>query len=103
MVAVSCAAEGGAVKAQSDGAARVTRGADVYREQKCQSCHSIRSVGNTRAPLDDVGSRRSEDQILRWIVAPREMGPKVRKPAYDKLSKADIEALVAYLKTLRKP
>ena len=81
----------------------VTRGAEVYREQKCQACHSIAGVGNRRNPLDGVGSKLSEADIRKWIVAPREMNPKVRKRAYDKLPKDDLDALVAYLKTLRKP
>jgi cytochrome c2 len=88
--------------AQSNDAARVKRGTEVYREQKCQACHSIAGVGNKRYPLDDVGTKRTEDELRKWIVAPREMNPKVTKRAYDKLPKADLEALVAYLKTLRK-
>jgi mono/diheme cytochrome c family protein len=102
MVLVMCAGTGRSAEAQSDETARVKRGTEVYREQKCQACHSIGGVGNKRAPLDGVGSRRSEDQIRKWIVTPREMDPKVRKPAYDKLPKADVDALVAYVKTLRR-
>ena len=83
--------------------ARVTRGAEVYREQKCQACHSVAGVGNRRYPLDGVGTKLTEEEILTWIVAPREMNPKVRKRAYDKLPKGDLEALVAYLKSLRQP
>lgn len=93
---------GGSIFAQAD-PARVARGAGVYREQKCQACHSIAGAGSRRYPLDGVGSRLTEDDIRKWIVAPREMKPTVSKRAYDKLPKADLEALVAYLKGLRKP
>lgn len=79
------------------------RGAEVYRELKCQACHSIAGVGNKRYPLDGVGTKLTEEQIRKWIVAPREMNPKVSKKANDKLPKADLDALVAYLKSLRKP
>jgi len=90
------------VTAQSD-ETRVKRGAEVYRAQKCQACHSIAGVGNRRYPLDGVGSKLTEEDIRKWIVAPRDMNPKVSKRAYDKLPKADLEALVAFLKSLRKP
>ncbi|MEX1130276.1 MAG: c-type cytochrome [Vicinamibacterales bacterium] len=102
LLVVLMAACGGGAIAQSD-EARVTRGADVYREQKCQACHSIAGVGNKRYPLDGVGIKLTEEEIRKWIVAPREMNPKVSKRSYDKLPKADLEALVAYLKSLRKP
>lgn len=92
----------GSVNAQSE-EARVKRGADVYRAQKCQACHSIAGVGNKRHPLDGVGSKLAEVDIRKWIVAPREMNPKVSKRAYDKLPTADLDALVTYLKSLRKP
>ena len=101
LLIVLMAACGDGAVAQPD-EARVTRGADVYREQKCQACHSIAGVGNKRYPLDGVGARRTEEEIRKWIVAPREMNPTVSKRAYDRLPKADLEALVAYLKSLRK-
>ncbi|WP_291988450.1 c-type cytochrome [Luteitalea sp.] len=86
---------------QSD-EAREVHGARVYREQKCQACHSIEGVGNRRFPLDGVGAKLPVADIRKWIVAPREMNPRVRKKAYDKLAQRDLEALVAYLKGLRK-
>jgi len=101
LLVILMGAFGGEAIAQSD-EARMTRGAEVYREQKCQACHSIAGVGNRRYPLDGVGSKLTEEAIRKWIVAPREMNPKVSKRAYDELSKGDLEALVAYLKSLRK-
>lgn len=90
------------VQGQTDDDARVKRGVTVYREQRCQVCHSIAGVGNKRYPLDGVGDRLTDDEIRTWIVAPRKMNPKVAKKPYDKLPTADVDALVAYLKTLRK-
>jgi mono/diheme cytochrome c family protein len=103
VVSVMVACGGGGAVAQQDDEGRVKRGAEVYRAQKCQACHSIAGVGNKRYPLDGVGTKLTEEDIRKWIVAPREMNPKVRKRAYDKLPKADLDALVAYLKSLRKP
>lgn len=79
----------------------VARGKEVYRQQRCRVCHSIAGDGNRRYPLDGVASRLGEDALRKWIVAPREMQPGVRKRAYDRLPAADVAALVAYLKTLR--
>lgn len=100
IVLVACVG-GGRTEGQSGDGPRLARGAEVFKEQKCQACHSIAGVGSKRYPLDTVGSRRSEEEIRTWITAPREMNPKVSKRAYDKLPKADLDALVAYLKTLR--
>lgn len=75
----------------------VELGKSVYRQQRCQTCHSIGGVGNRRYPLDGVGTRLTEEQVRKWIVAPKEMDPKVRKRAYDKLPADELEALVTYL------
>jgi mono/diheme cytochrome c family protein len=89
--------------AQDQDRATLDRGREVYKQQRCQTCHSIDGVGNRRYPLDGVGARLTEEQIRKWIVAPREMDPKVRKRAYDKLPKQDLDALVAYMRSLEPP
>lgn len=91
-----------AAEAQTPADSVIARGQRVYEEERCRACHSIAGQGNRRYPLDGVGSRLTLDQLRKWIVAPREMDPKVRKRAYDKLSAADVEALVSYLASLRK-
>jgi mono/diheme cytochrome c family protein len=80
----------------------VERGKEVYKTQRCAMCHAIAGAGNRRHPLDDVGSRLTPDVIRTWIVAPQEMDPKVRKKAYA-LPPEDLDALVAYLRTLQAP
>lgn len=82
--------------------AAIERGRQVYTQRRCQACYSIAGVGNTRYPLDGVGSRLTAEEIRKWIVAPREMNPTVRKKAYDKLPAVDLDALVAYLQSLKK-
>lgn len=83
-------------------------GAKVYAAQKCSMCHSIAGVGNKKLPLDGVGTKLTADQIREWIVAPVEAAKKANstaKPAmraYPKLEKADLDALVAYMKSLTK-
>ena len=85
----------------------VERGMKVYADQKCAVCHSIAGKGNAKGALDDVGSRLSADEIRMWIVNPAEMTKKVkaeRKPpmrAYPNLPKEDVDALVAYMQSLK--
>jgi hypothetical protein len=62
-------------------------------------CHSIQGKGNPRYPLDGAGSRLSPEEIRKWIVAPQEMKPRVRKKAYE-LSGDDLDALVDYIASL---
>jgi len=88
--------------------ARIDKGKQVYTAQKCQACHSVAGVGNKMGALDDVGTRLKEDDIRQWIVAAPEMAAKAkadRKPpmkAYATLPKEDVDALVAYLASLKK-
>jgi cytochrome c2 len=77
-----------------------TKGEEVYRRLGCPACHSVGGVGNRRHPLDGVGSRLTAAAIRKWIVAPAEMKPGVRKPSYDKMPKDDLEAVVGYLSRL---
>lgn len=89
-------------------AAQVEKGAAVYAAQKCSICHSIDGKGQAKGPLDGVGSKLSVDEIREWIVNPAEMTKKTnatRKPvmrAYPKLPKEDLDALVAYMASLKK-
>jgi mono/diheme cytochrome c family protein len=88
--------------------AQIERGMKVYADQKCSACHSIAGKGNQKGALDDVGSRLSADEIRAWVVSPAEMMKKTkaeRKPpmrAYPNLAKEDLDAVVAYLASLKK-
>lgn len=95
---------GSPVLAQS--AEQLERGKQVYTAQKCQTCHSIHGVGNKKGPLDDVGTRLNEDAIRSWIVNAPDMTAKskaARKPPMKSytLPKDDLDALVAYVKSLK--
>ena len=98
----------GATPVHTQDAAAVEAGAKVYAAQKCSICHSIAGVGNKKLPLDGVGAKLTVDQIREWIVAPvdaAKKGASTAKPpmrAYPNLPKADLDALVAYMKSLDK-
>jgi len=94
--------------AAAQDAKQIEHGKTVYAAQKCQICHSIDGKGQIKGPLDGVGTKLSVDEIREWIVNPAEMTKKTkaeRKPpmrAYPKLPKEDLEALVAYMASLKK-
>jgi mono/diheme cytochrome c family protein len=96
----------GTVFAQGGGA--VERGQQVYAAQKCAICHSVAGKGNQKGPLDSVGTKLTADEIRQWIVNATEMAAKtgaMRKPpmkSYTAMAKDDLDALVAYLATLKK-
>lgn len=86
----------------------VEKGQQVLTAQKCAICHSIAGKGNTKGALDDVGTKLAADAIRQWITDPPAMAAKTkaeRKPpmrAYASLSSEELEALVAYLASLKK-
>ncbi|HJQ86121.1 MAG TPA: cytochrome c, partial [Propionibacteriaceae bacterium] len=86
----------------------IERGQKVYVAQKCGNCHSIAGKGNAKGPLDNVGAKFSEQEIRQWIVDAPTMTAKTkatRKPlmkAYKDLPKEDLDALVAYMLSLKK-
>ena len=84
------------------------RGQELYTAQKCQGCHNIAGKGFKNNTLDGVGGRLSAAELKAWIVTPKEMATKTAasgKPPmpdrYAKLPAADIDALVAYMQTLK--
>jgi mono/diheme cytochrome c family protein len=83
------------------------KGEKLFVDQKCTLCHSVAGKGNTKGPLDEVGSKDSAADIRAWITDANAMTATTgatRKPPMKQftLDKADVDALVAYLTTLRK-
>jgi mono/diheme cytochrome c family protein len=82
-------------------------GAKVYADQKCSLCHSIAGKGNAKGSLDGVGSKLPAADIRAWIEDAPGMTAKTkaaRKPAMKaySLPKGDVDALVAYMGSLKK-
>ena len=89
-------------------AAQVKHGEQVYAAQKCQVCHGIAGKGSKTNPLDGVGTKLTANDIRQWIVQPAAMTAKTKStkkpPMPEKwggLPAADLDALVAYLQTLK--
>lgn len=97
-----------ALPAVAQDAAQVKKGQQVYTAQKCQTCHSIAGKGKTTNPLDGVGGKLSAEDIKQWILDPKGMAAKAKstkKPPmaakYGSLPPADVDALVAYMQSLK--
>jgi mono/diheme cytochrome c family protein len=97
-----------ATPAAAQDGAKIAQGQKVYTANKCGTCHSIAGKGNKKGPLDEVGSKLTEAEIREWIVNPKEMTKKTnstRKPLMKenpKLTPTDVDALVAYMQSLKK-
>lgn len=84
------------------------RGEQLYAAQKCSMCHQVAGKGNKLSPLDGVGAKLPEADIRQWIVDPVAAAAKhksTKKPlmprTYAKLPPADVDALVAYMLSLK--
>jgi mono/diheme cytochrome c family protein len=92
-----------ALAAAQDAAA----GAKVFQVQKCSLCHSVAGKGNAKGPLEGVAKKYTAADLKLWITNPAEMAKKhnsTRKPpmkSFASLPPGDVDALVAYLQTLK--
>ncbi|MGJ7457531.1 cytochrome c oxidase subunit II [Halomonas sp. MA07-2] len=84
---------------------------DTFTEQ-CASCHRVAglSLGDVGPNLSDIGARATlgagtlameEGAIARWLAEHQRLKPGNRMPAHDQLSPEALEALGAWLETLR--
>lgn len=109
-----------ALPATAPGTPALVRGSQVFIEQRCASCHTIRGLtdgngagSNLDAPLGPdlthVGSRlylaagtlaNRRGALAAWIADPHAIKAGVRMPAAN-MSGADLNALAAYLEQLQ--
>jgi mono/diheme cytochrome c family protein len=83
------------------------KGEKVFADQKCSLCHSIAGKGNAKGSLDGVGTKLTADEIRSWITDAKGMTAKTKAPRKPEmkqftLAKDDVDALVAYLSSLKK-
>jgi cytochrome c2 len=88
------------VLAQDD--PKIAKGKEVFTAQKCTMCHAVEGKGNKNNPLDDVGSKLKPEEIRKWVTAPKEMKADSKMKAYPNLAAEDLDALIAYLSSLKK-
>ena len=97
-----------AASAQAQDKALIEKGMKVYETQKCSLCHSVAGKGNAKGALDGVGSKLTEADIRLWMTDPKTATTKAkatRTPpmkAFTSLPKEDMDAVVAYMLSLKK-
>jgi mono/diheme cytochrome c family protein len=85
----------------------VKKGQELFTSQKCGMCHSVAGVGNKKFPLDGVGAKLSAADLKEWIVNPDAMQaklgtkPVMKMKSFKSLPAADVDALVAYMGSLK--
>ena len=100
----------GAAPVQGD-AAKIAAGKTAFATQKCGTCHMVNKAGGkTASALDGIGGKLSAADIKKWLTSTAEMEAKLpKKPTASmatwmkskKLSDADVDALVAYMASLK--
>lgn len=98
--------------AAEPGDSLVARGREIFSTSACLGCHTVRGVtevGEVGPDLTHIGSRRTlaagmientPENMARWIEDPQEVKPGNLMPPTG-MSAEQIEALVAYLQSLR--
>jgi mono/diheme cytochrome c family protein len=92
-------------------AAKIAAGKKLYTDLKCSSCHQVAGQGGkTASALDKVGTKLPAADIKKWLTNTADMEakvtpkPKVPMSGFMKsktLADADVDALVAYLGSLK--
>lgn len=87
---------------------QVARGYEVYKKQNCAMCHSLGGVGNKMGKAHDgVGARLKPEDIRAWLMDPvaqiKKTGSTLKPPmiSFKHLPKRDLDALVAFLSSLK--
>lgn len=90
--------------AAQDNSKLVAAGQKVFADQRCAMCHKAGGTGS----LEDVGNKYNDEELRQWLINTRVMTEKTKStrkpvmPAYTKLTKDEVDGLVAYMKTMKK-
>ena len=81
----------------------VSPGAAVFQSKGCMNCHSLHGTGGTFGPaLDQVGSRKTVEEIEHYVQDPKGVNPKAMMPPQkDNLSQRELEEVARFLATLK--
>jgi mono/diheme cytochrome c family protein len=78
----------------------VQMGNDLAQQHRCVVCHK---EGGLAQPLATLAEGKADDFLKQAIANPKKtLGPATRMPAFD-LTDEEIQALIAYLRSLPKP
>src|SRR3972149_10556748 len=83
---------------------RITEGEKVITKRACNICHSFNGAGGLVGPdLPQVGIRRTEEWLFRWLGDPSAVLPGTDMPALEWVSDQEIWDVIAYLVSLKRP
>ena len=85
----------------------VAKGRKLFTDQKCTLCHSVNGRGNVKGAMDGAGSMLTAEEVRAWLTDAKAMTAKTkatRKPEMKQfaLEKDDVDALVAYVLSLKR-
>ncbi len=101
-----------AADASPPATAAVRTGRDRFLSNGCGACHAVRGTparGVIGPDLTHVASRsrlaagalpNDAPSMMHWLIAPASVKPDARMPAFGMLPDPDLEAIVAWLRTL---
>lgn len=70
--------------------------------QKCAMCHVIKGKGGAVGPeLTRIASKMKEMDLKVKLENPKKTNPNSTMPSFNTLPKAEMDALLGYLKTLK--
>jgi cytochrome c oxidase subunit II len=79
----------------------VEQGNQLFFKQGCYGCHTVGKVGTPIGPdLSHVGAQYSPSYLTGWLHDPTSQKRAAHMPKID-LTEQEIQALVAYLSSLR--
>lgn len=74
----------------------------IVQQRNCVTCHTIGGSGGTVGPiLDQIGNRRGEDWLRKWLRDPQAVRPGTRMPNF-RFTDEELERLVADMSRLRR-
>lgn len=101
---VSCSSSGGS-RASSEGVSSsgaAFLGNSIVQQKQCTSCHSVAETGGTVGPkLDQVGNRRTEAWLRRWLKDPNEVKNGTKMPNFQ-FSTTELDEIVLVIKEMKR-
>ncbi|HEX9079295.1 MAG TPA: c-type cytochrome [Desulfuromonadaceae bacterium] len=77
------------------------KGEQIFKE-KCTMCHVVKGQGGRIGPdLTRIAAKLKEKDIRMKLENPKKSNPASAMPSFKTLPKAEMDALLGYLKTLK--
>ena len=80
----------------------VSPGAAVFQSKGCMNCHTLHGTGGTFGPvLDQVGRRKTVEEIEHYVRNPKEANPKAMMPPQKELTDRELEEVAKFLSSMK--